>query len=592
MGYLRPSSPAQRFDAEASDYFSPRPAGPSRSSAASSSGATPSWHGHGHGQRSRTTSVDNVDELSKLMEDVRSMTRGSASRWRRVATTMPRSLWKPESDSTSCDHLFLGSGSCQKEFGAFLAGYRLPSGASPAKSSESGGGGTTSALWGSIKINRRNHCWRCGNCFCNEHSKEFATLILDSEDAPAPTPPQADEEPDYATAAAAQEPTSLAPAPVVRSASACLSQYLASEAAKASNNAGRTGPAPTSSAVGSIDSAGSAGSSNLSGSSNLAESLRHHGVARTGTTSPEMSSHDGAFPSASLHHSMDDMDRPPSVSLSLPRKQNVAAALAAAMAGPSSRFSSSSSSSSTTTDAVSSRMTILADGRYVVRERVCARCSNIVDQAKARALVKQARREAAMTASYADDNYAAQQQQPYGPRRCSDPAANRSTEDEDYQLSLQRLYEDYRRERRKMAAAARSNSADAVPQVMRGFKLAPPPPRRYRRQASHRSMDGDESSDEEEDEEGDNAASRLHHHHQRHHHYASPHYGGAGESGLRTPGGGHVNVCAYFPVFPTRADFEDQHQVFSPAAPLPPRVALPQCGMGGQRLQIALARYG
>ncbi|CAO1633692.1 unnamed protein product [Jaminaea pallidilutea] len=503
---LRTPSPAFSVDS-ASDYFG--------QSSVSSSRERHSTSSRRQRESSFTSSVASMSstaddaQMIELMADIGHMSRGSASRWRKVATTMPRSLWKPESEASTCDHLYLGS-ACEKSFGHFVAGYRLPANMAPSQHA-------SRRSWTGVKSVRRNHCWRCGNCFCDDHGSAFATLVLDDEDVP------------HSTVASPQEPSVSedtsspkvpAPGPTTRSAIGELSRYLAA----AEVDRDRTRQMSVSSS-----SPGSQGSS-VSGSSNLAESLRRHQPSAVDSESDHRSA-----PQHSQDAGMDE-GMPPI--LSLPELVK------------SSDLSCSSTTSlrqllydnaSMTAASISSRMATLPDGRYVVREKVCTRCAGIVEESKERSLAKQAARDQQQRAAQLESD-----------RRSSDPlslVAPREEDQADFMMSIQRLYEDYRHEKRKHLAAMRSRSAETVPQTSHArSKLAPPPPRYIRRQSTPM-LDSDS-----EDEESVGSVPR---------HHTLPRREGAIQ--------GNKGAMA--------AERRHMHQ----------NTALPQCGMGGQRLQHAFA---
>lgn len=522
------------------DYFSARPR-----TQAQRPNSMDSRHWGPHSRQSSAPQRDNTEHMNKLVEDANILARGGASRWRRVATTMPRSLWKPDGEASTCDHLALSGGACEKPFGHFIGKYRLPAVATNTFTTideHDEDASSSSALWGSIKINRRHHCHRCGNCFCDNHSSKYATLILDAEDAPQlSTSFEGKPEDDTMLASGSSAMAShaaIVETPLQRTASDCLSQYLSASAPghkdggastvsnirnRKQNNAQAS---IQSSAVGSIDSQDSDSWSSLSGSSNLAESLRSHGVSRS--AAPSGFSQDTRATSVSSQVSTVNSSSAASAAL-----QSVASSAAVAHM-----------------PLEHTAITQLADGCYIVRERVCSRCHDIVDQARTKTLNKQSLRN--------------QQADEAQPRRSSDPAVQMQGEQEDYLLSLQRLYVDYRCERKKRLTNARSASTDAVTRVTSNSKLyplAPPPPRAARRHTGKVvTLEARaDSEDEEDDEEEDDGQRR-----------------------------GHAAPRAHHVYFPSFTSHEDQHQYGNPNATRP-QAPMPKFGMGGQRLQFALA---
>lgn len=515
-----------------------------------------------------------TEQMHKLLQDGYQMSRGSASRWRKVATTMPKSLWKPDAEATTCDHLSFCGGPCEKPFGHFIGKYRLPALASTTFGPISNDHTvqTPSALWGSVKINRRNRCFRCGNCFCDEHSGNYATLILDSEDAPQSEDTDRVGKADD-TACAPQADSLRDPAILpVRSAAACLSQYLASAAATTAvangstpssssqslqSTSNATSSAHTSSlrnrkqstvissalssAFGSFDSDGSDWSS-LSGSCKAAESLRSHGVSR-GSLSSSQPSH-VLLRHQSLNASSGNplSGLPKSEISSGSRRQR--------------QLSAASSASSMLPESIVT--TRLPDGRYVIRERVCLRCHDIVDQAKARALQRHRLRMQRAN----EGNVSSM-------RRSSDLSSQTQQDDDDCLLSLKRLYVDYRCERRKFHANACKASTDLIPHVPSIYKpfLRAPPPQHCTRGNIGKSVLVPPFNQKEEegsdDEDADASACN----------YTSSRMS-----------------YAHFPTIPSRANFGEHGPNLTQRASTPPH-PLPAYGMGGQRLQFAIARY-
>ncbi|CAO1637810.1 unnamed protein product [Parajaminaea phylloscopi] len=550
------SSSGASASASANDYFSVRPRSTKQRSESNDS--------RGWGSHSRHTSEHSAREqsqqMSLLLDDAFHMSNGTASRWRKAATTMPRSLWKPDTEATTCDFLSLSHGPCEKPFGHFLGKYRLPAVADTTFGPVTNDHAvqTPSALWGGVKTNRRNHCFRCGNCFCDSHSNKYATLIVDGEDAPEAA----------SSEASAQQPAADDVLPFhasdanvpVRSATAYLTQYLAASAAGATSSThtqsaskshtaagsrhrtrkhSTTESSSPSSMAGSFDSQGSDSWSSLSGSSNLAESLRSHGVSRSCNTQQHGSS-------VSDGHSLEE----------------VSAAVAALQTSTSMatkrrrEHSVEDRAQRLLSESIAAGQ--LADGRFIVRERVCTRCHDIVDQARSRAIEKHTARV-----------QGAQDETALPARRSSDPTSQSQQEHDDYISSLQRLHRDYRCERKKMLQQFRSASTESVPRVASAAKLFPlaPPPQRYLRRPSQRHIGNDAEEEEDEDDDDDEACSR---------HYTPS----------RLPC--HLS---HFPALPGRHDIDDLHAGYGNPLATRPQAPLPSYGMGGQRLQLAFARY-
>lgn len=523
------------------------------------------------------------EHLAILFQDAASMSRHGASRWKKTAVTMPRRLWKSEEDDgQSCDNLFLGA-HCDKVFGAFVLGkYRMPNlgpfsaglvmGPSVASSSSSASTAATtssrpnSAYLGSVKITQKTSCWRCGNCFCDDHSSHYATLILDRDDAPigpTETPGSSSIYDHEVPASTLDSPTNeatfvltTATNPPHRSAASSLHHYLSQSPTARSTDKTSTRGGGESSRV----SSANGGNSGISLRSN--ESQRRRQTSASSWLSQAAgvnSSHDAASMAEYLAGaSLADDDQEHGGSLEAERQP------------------------------ISTRMVSLPDGRYLVRERICDRCSNIVEQARTHALHKQQLRDemrngqisvtkANMEAS--QDSMSEGQLTPLDacgpPRRSSDPVGQ-SAEDQEYVASLHRLFDEYRREKRRrrgqfnsstrtrsedsLTHRAARNALERAGHHVEGsfFPLAPPPQnyRRHRQSSPHSKLaleDEDDNSDDEEEEEADKK-SKAH---------------------LKTPlylahltGGQATNTY--------------QH---------PAPVSTPTYGMGGQRLKLAVAPY-
>lgn len=597
-------------DTDGSDYFAIKPT-PAQAKAKTQRA---SFKDHSR------TDFDQDVELRNLHDDAMRMSRSGAGRWRKVAITMPKGLWKADDDATTCDHLFLG-GACEKPFGRFVGRYRLPtfSAWSPllATHSEASEACPTSALWGSIKINRRNHCWRCGNCFCDDHSGHFATLILDAKDAPASVAeaeepsevdtPYVEEAPETATDNAvdpeqylrlaqhltAQSQTTHQESPEqLENATLSLAQLLSSEER-----------VPASAAA-------QARQQHLQRAqlASTASSSSHHSddwYSVSGGSQTSTSRSRGIMPSASIAASGADADPPaPWILPSMDATPTATApySLPASLHGGDSPRGSeqqltptSPRASSVDLSSVSSRITMLPDGRYLVRERVCGRCHNIVEQAKARAIQKQTLREE----QQAQINFAlglgadmATVARANDPRRSSEPTAE-SREQQEHLASLQRLYDEYRRSKRLAAAATRSTSVDAVGSRARMSStggsvsslssaqmhrqssqphhpppLAPPPTLLRRSRSSTWGKVPSSDNEEEEDDEDEDADSYQ--------------YPGSRRGSGRRPADSHR--LAFHTQIPHAPGYPSQNK---PRQTTP----LPQYGMGGQRLQIAWSRY-
>ncbi|CAO1614122.1 unnamed protein product [Sympodiomycopsis kandeliae] len=541
------TSPLPNEDA-AGGYFSFRP----RRNAGSS---TP-------GPSSFSSSKQN-EIMTDLAADVVIMGKKGAARWRKVATTMPKSLWKPDTDALSCDHLSTINGACEKPFGRFIGKYKLPnfSAWSPSLASASGSessaaasmdtegstSSSTSSLWGSIKTNRRNNCWRCGNCFCDDHSSYTATLILDREDAMQYFPPMEDEETEEAATeqpvdlaeGSHSEPAIQAPAPM-RSATMMLTQYLA--ASPRSQGSGVSSNAQQRNQRLAASSAASHGSSAGSDDWRSITDVRSPSAMSARFPSPGPQSRGPTSIQASANCSPKSASSsvfPLTVNSSKPRRDS----------GSSSILALSALASRAPTPMTPS-MTQLPDGRIAVRERVCLRCHDIVEHAKGRAVQKQAIRKRDM------EEFAAAIES-LGGFIALDPSSDDFVADDEEEYgAVNRLFDDYRKEQKKNST---NNHSEA--HSRRGSL-----PRQYQapmlRQHSAPYLPSRVNSPvviDDVDEEDDSSSCSGH---------------------------GHVysRKASFNNAFPSRACSAERknHQ---------PSHNLPHLGMGGQRLQRALAPY-
>ncbi|PWN22082.1 hypothetical protein BCV69DRAFT_297389 [Microstroma glucosiphilum] len=353
-------------------------------------------------------------QMVHLMDDAAIMLAGSASRWKRVAVTMPRSFWKAEDDASasSCDHLL--SSACEKPFGQFLAGYRVPAFVKTVDADKTGSG----LLDGFLTTNKRNTCWRCGNCFCDDHTTHYATLLLDEADSPATghasrRPSQEtsisalaalEEEAEQLSLVAAAEvqgepeattDTSSTPLPTAASALAhCLQRSTHNSPKKHSPEARRASSTVSS----------SLSSDACSGTSAAArENDQQYSLALSNLPAPGRRD-SGHNTSPSIWHGMAQRD---AVATSA-----AAAALVSSSSASSSRSHATTSSHGTSvTDEqlaqLPKRITLLPNGRYLVREKVCDRCSNIVEQERAKTVQRQGARRQSQEDTAAIDTLAA-----------------------------------------------------------------------------------------------------------------------------------------------------------------------------------------
>lgn len=491
----------------------------------------------------------NQEEIATLTADANIMGNKGAARWRKVATTMPKSLWKSEADATSCDHLSTLGGACEKPFGRFLGKYKLPAW-SPSSTNGSSSDCTTlhsdgssisstSSLWGSIKINRRHQCWRCGNCFCDDHGSHYATLVLDREDALPYFPAVVQEDAvEQAPQMPSLDPAEVQPeaievdmrAPVpVRTAAMALSQYLAASSphSQASSSGSQSARAPPqqNKLRGLFQSANASLESSVAGAEDWHSPF---GASPTSAASlaatPDISGANSANISAACSPQSTSSHAFPSRSAAKSRQNS----------GTSSLLDLRNMSPRSPSP-MTSRMTQLPDGRIIVREQVCLRCHDIVEQAKSRAVQKQAKRK------YEMQEFAVAMET-LGGYVGFEPATGEFVADSEEALaSLNDLFEEYRKEVKRSASVAVGHAP--FPSRHSAASLA-----------------------DEEDDISEGTVARVHTpHYQPSHIHAYP-----------------ARACLTV----ERSHSPDQHHFKTQAAP-----TLPRYGMGGQRLQWALAPY-